>query len=530
MVRNRKLVALVVAVLVCVVAAIGCKKPKRVTLTKEQREQIQVHVLSPETMPAFETRLDANLDGRIRLIAVKVSKSEVRPGDSFDVTYYWECLKPLRGEWKVFVHLENPGPPKAERQLLDHHPVGELYPIGQWNAGEVIEDVQHVRLRSGFPGGTANLWVGVFDEQAWREQGKDDRLRLVNTGDVPHDGDNRIRVAQIQILGGKGGQAARRFVRNYSVMKTDEAITVDGKLDESAWQSARRTQPLVQPDGAPLDSRIQARARLLWDDTHLYVAFTVQDDDLWNPKTQRDAELWEQDVVEIYLDPGSDGRDYVELQVSPTGAVFDAWFDSHRAPDWPDAARRFNIGWRSAVTTDGSVNARDDGVEDKGWTVEVAIPFAELPGLSGPPAEGDRWRLNLYRLDSKGAGTMANQGAWAPVGGDFHNVIDAGTLAFRGPRPSPSIRPTTLPSLPHGAAPGPVRVPPSVLPTSPPATPSAVDPPEEAGPPAGGAAGEEEAPEGEAPGEPGAPAEEAAPAPAEEAPASRPVVAPTPAP
>ena len=498
----------IVALLAITFAAGACKKPRRIVLTKEQKEQIQVHVLRG-TPPDMTSTVDANMDNRLRLIGVKLSKTKALPGDTVDVTYYWESLKPMKGDWKVFVHLENATPPKQKRQLLDHHPVGELYPINQWKEGEIIEDVQPVRLDGDWPAGTATLWVGVFDDEAWRERGENTRLGVVNKDSVPTDGDSRIKAVTIEILPkkGEGGDAAKTFVRNYGASKLVEGqtITIDGKLDEPAWRVARPTQPFVQPNGAPVDRRIQARARLVWDDTNLYVAFNVEDDDVWNPLAERDATLWKDDVVEVYLDPGADGKDYVEIQVSPAGTLFDAWFDSHRQPKWEDAAKRFDIAIRSAVTVDGTVNVRDDGTADKGWTVELAIPFAALPGLSGPPKPDDKWTLNLYRLDSKGAGTMNNQGAWAPAGGDFHNLADAGSLTFREapvarpagpPVPVPGGMPTLRPGLP-----GPPRVP----------TPGAEAKPAE---------GEKPAP---APAEGGKPA----PAPVE---GEKPVPAPAPAP
>ena len=43
---------------------------------------------------------------------------------------------------------------------------------------------------------------------------------------------------------------------------------------------------------------------------------------------QRDDTLWKSDVVEVYLDPGGDTKDYVELQFNPKNAIFDAIFKS----------------------------------------------------------------------------------------------------------------------------------------------------------------------------------------------------------
>lgn len=430
---------LLVGMAALMVASLGCKKPREFVLTKEQREQIQAHILTE--VPKLDFTINADLDGHIRLLGARLSAKEVKAGGTFDITYYWESVKPLKGPWMVFVHMENPTPPDQTRRTFDHHPMGRLYPIRDWKPGEIIEDVQTIRLDAGFPDGMATIWVGVYNEQTWREQGKNDRLSVVNADEVPNDGQGRIRAAQIKVIGAKKG-ATKGSGRTYTVHKATGPITIDGKMDEEAWKVSRMTRSFVRPDATPLESRVQTRARLLWDDEYLYVAFAVRDDDIWNETKERDGKLWEQDVVEVYLDPGADGKDYVELQVSPANVIFDAWFDSHRKPDWPEAAKRLTLDLKTAVTAEGSVNARDDGESDRTWTVEMAIPFKGLPGVEGPPKVGETWTLNLYRLDGKSAKQPASQGAWSPAGGDFHNLAGAGKLIFREVAgATPALRP-----------------------------------------------------------------------------------------
>ncbi len=451
--RARKLIFVA---LVTALVWIGCTKPRRVVLTKDQQERIAAHIL--EQAPAeLSPRIDADFDGRIRLLGVEVPDEPVAPGDSFNITYYWESVKPPAGEWKIFVHLEHPGPPEQRRQILDHHAVGELYPINEWQEGQIIKDVQTVSLDSNFPPGNANLWLGIFNEVAWREQGRNDRLRLVNTDDVPNDGDNRVRAARITVRDEEDddeeAKPSARDRRTYDVMKLTTGLDIDGALDETAWIRTRQTRPFVRPDGLRASPHIQTRARMLWDDEYLYVGVHTLDDDIWNPHTERNAPLWEHDVVEIFIDPGADQKDYVEIQVSPSNVLFDAWFDEHRRPSWEEAAERFNIGIKSAVTADGSVNERDDDVTDRSWTVELAIPFAELPNRDGPPEEGETWALNIYRLDSRGADQIENQAVWAPVGSDFHALENAGRITFRGSRPAPAALrspPTVAPSEEQG--------------------------------------------------------------------------------
>ncbi|MHC4848876.1 MAG: carbohydrate-binding family 9-like protein, partial [Planctomycetota bacterium] len=57
-------------------------------------------------------------------------------------------------------------------------------------------------------------------------------------------------------------------------------------------------------------------------------------------------------------------------------------------------------GVRYAVAVDGTLNDPRD--TDKGWSVEIAFPWAALRKFAGeqacPPRDGDQWRINFSRV------------------------------------------------------------------------------------------------------------------------------------
>jgi hypothetical protein len=212
-------------------------------------------------------------------------------------------------------------------------------------------------------------------------------------------------------------------------MHTKQPPDLDGSLDEPAWRFARSTGAFVGTlnGGA---SRLQTSAKLLWDETFLYLGVMVQDSLLRASQRDHDAHLWEQDSVELMIDPDGDELDYYEVQVSPGGVVFDTRFDARRVPkpfgyvDWDGQVR---VG----VSTDGTL---DDEERDVGYVVEIAIPWQAF-SLEGKPVEaptmGDEWRANIYVLDSFEEGQQA--AAWSPPGiGDFHVPARFGILLFEG--------------------------------------------------------------------------------------------------
>ena len=99
----------------------------------------------------------------------------------------------------------------------------------------------------------------------------------------------------------------------------------------------------------------EARAQVLYDADKLYIGFVVADDYLKSSFEHTDDHLWEQDTVEVMLDPDGDALNYFELQVSPRGVHFDTRYDSARDP------RPFgHVDWSSAVKAGVSVQGTLD--------------------------------------------------------------------------------------------------------------------------------------------------------------------------
>lgn len=209
----------------------------------------------------------------------------------------------------------------------------------------------------------------------------------------------------------------------YEAPKVATPPVIDGSLDDAAWEAAEWTR--VFPRSLRNEpGRQKTRARLVWDDTHLYVAFEVEDDEILTPYTADDQNLYESEVVEIFLDADANGRTYDEIELSPADKLFDARFTARRR----GMDRAWNAGVVHAVKLDGTLNDPKD--TDRGWTAELAIPYAKLSAVPHtPPRPGDRWTINLFRLDHGQSGVQGL--AWSPVMvGDFHNLPKYGTLVF----------------------------------------------------------------------------------------------------
>jgi hypothetical protein len=219
--------------------------------------------------------------------------------------------------------------------------------------------------------------------------------------------------------------ACSRAGGDYVVHRATSPITVDGELAESAWDKAQVTPPLVRSmDGARATAA--TTARLLWDDLNLYVAFQCEDANVSGQFSGDDEKLYASNVVEIFLNPSGDLNRYDEIEVAPTNALFDASFKG-------GPRQNMDLSWsshaRHAVRVDGTLNDPRD--VDRGWTVEMAIPFSSLTGMDKPrPQPGDKWKFNLYRL-RQGPGQPGEGQAYSPpMRGDFHALDRFATLRF----------------------------------------------------------------------------------------------------
>lgn len=205
---------------------------------------------------------------------------------------------------------------------------------------------------------------------------------------------------------------------------TDFEVTGDG--DAPQWQAAQ-WHPLTRVNG---DSPYAARTRVLYSETGIYFLVDCEDKKLTCAMTEDFDNIFQEDVVEVFLWPNEGDNVYFEYEVSPlevelpilianNGATYMGWLP------WNYQGGRKT---RKATAVRGGPKASMAEVE--GWTAEFFIPFALLRGLGNvPPQSGIAWRANIYRIDYDTA--EPTHWAWdKSTGGNFHNFREFGTIVF----------------------------------------------------------------------------------------------------
>lgn len=187
--------------------------------------------------------------------------------------------------------------------------------------------------------------------------------------------------------------AAQPPLPRYEVKRASGRITIDGKLDDAAWQAAPAIE-LIFPWESQTGAKQKTTARLLWSDEYLYVGYDCEDTDIVALRTERDDPTYLDDAVEIFINPQpSQTGAYFGLEMNARAVLYDYLMYQSRY-----AFKRFNMqGVLLASFLRGTLNARGD--EDKGWSLEVAIPWANFEELARRPEPGTLWTANLNRWD-----------------------------------------------------------------------------------------------------------------------------------
>jgi hypothetical protein len=156
----------------------------------------------------------------------------------------------------------------------------------------------------------------------------------------------------------------------------------------------------VASDGSA--ARWRTIVRACHDGRTLHVRYDCEDDDVWSTYTRRDEPLWEEEVVELFLAAGSDDPlEYVELEVNPHGALFDARV---RNPH----SRRDTMAVDPSWDAPGIVWSA--GRRDGGWWAYIGAPWLALTGAAAPPAA---CRANFFRVE-RPRRAPSELSAWSP--------------------------------------------------------------------------------------------------------------------
>jgi hypothetical protein len=167
-----------------------------------------------------------------------------------------------------------------------------------------------------------------------------------------------------------------------TALKASAPPTLDGKFDDPVWQTGEWYTNFTLLGEGDRPATAQTRFKVAFDEANLYFAVELDEphmDKLQTTVTNRDGFVYSDDCAEFMICPNSARQDYYHFIVNPLGTLYDA----ERRQGGHVGTADWNADWRAVI-----------GKFERGWTVEVAIPFVEL-GLTAE-SRGD-WALNVAR-------------------------------------------------------------------------------------------------------------------------------------
>ena len=208
-------------------------------------------------------------------------------------------------------------------------------------------------------------------------------------------------------------------MKEYYCTKINKKIDIDGNADKEEWRTAQAVHLVDTETGyAPGQP---TWFKMLWNDHYLYICFMCADNCIMASMTEYNDKLYEEEVVEVFIDDDTDKKTYIEVEVNPLNAVLHYCIHN----DLRNGLIRF-------ARVDKAIETAVFRDDEKGiWSVEIAIPFTEfITARNLPPQKGDRWHMNLYRID-RTASKNDEFSAWSPTGKiNFHMPEKFGRLVF----------------------------------------------------------------------------------------------------
>jgi len=238
----------------------------------------------------------------------------------------------------------------------------------------------------------------------------------------------------------------------YTAMKTGCPMSMDGILDEPAWQKAESVGPF-KFQWYQSGEKEQTEAKIVWDDERIYFAFKCDDKHISADVVTNFGGVSRDDCCEAFIAPSPDDgerMDYLNYEINCIGT---------RLLGYHARSRDMNFYWKDVSgieigrTVNGTCN-NDEDIDD-GWVLEFSVPFSHFGDIdtrykgisrkdkpfdqpqrvkgfkaSFPPKNGQVVYIGLHRCGGK---TNLQYSQWSPSQTPkpaFHAPADFGKVIF----------------------------------------------------------------------------------------------------
>ena len=151
--------------------------------------------------------------------------------------------------------------------------------------------------------------------------------------------------------------------------------------------------------------------------------------------TTRDEHIWDEEVVEIFLDVDGSGVNYAELEISPANVVCDLRVERPA----PSVKSLTEWDWTGMVERSSRCATRTEATRaGRRWRAcrgTASRRSRQRPRRERRQSRGDSWRFNVFRIKRPGRPESAERG-----GRGLRRVVGARRAKFPRAREIPPVQ------------------------------------------------------------------------------------------
>lgn len=167
-----------------------------------------------------------------------------------------------------------------------------------------------------------------------------------------------------------------------------------------------------------------SKFKMLYSENGVYCLYVSEDSTITSTLREDFADIYNEDVVEVFFWPNETSNIYFEYELSPYNYELPILV--------PNYEGKF-LGWRpwhyeGDRLTKHAASIQSKNGQTTSWIAEFFIPYKLLAPLQNvPPKSGSVWRANFYRIDYD---DKTSQWSWMPTRKNFHDFEKFGKIIF----------------------------------------------------------------------------------------------------
>ena len=205
-------------------------------------------------------------------------------------------------------------------------------------------------------------------------------------------------------------------VAELKVETVKAAPKIDGTLDDEVWKSAATYTAFKTGDGK--ESKTKTKLYVAQDDNALYIAVECFEDakalkNLTAEVKDHDGNVWEDDSVEVFVDPAGKKKDYYQIIINSKGTTYDAFCVG-------EGGKESDVDWNPKFQSAAKVGKES-------WVAEYAFPWSIFTKTK---VMDTTWGFNILRNRPGDAEALY----FAPLDGSAHQPELFGKLTGVAPK------------------------------------------------------------------------------------------------